>query len=88
MKISPLRLQPIIKHNVFFIIFLLQLIESLGKSRTTHEGILASTFNEGEAFPLFILVICHMAIDEEWVEAPFNLVIALECAIGRLRVNI
>ena len=60
----------------------------MGIGPTTYEGIFASTFNEGEAFPPFILVFCHMAIKEERVEAPFNLVIALECALGRLGVNI
>ena len=35
-----------------------------------------------------VSIIYHMAIKKERVEAPFNLVIALECAIRRLWVNI
>ena len=52
---------------------------TVGECPTTHEVICTSTFNEGEAFPPFILVKFHMEMNDERPEAPFNLVIALEC---------
>ena len=49
----------------------------MGIGPNTHEGIFASTSNEGEAFPHFILVTCHFALEEKRVDVTINLLISL-----------
>ena len=58
------------KQDVSCIIF-------VGIRPTTYEGRFSSTSNEGQAFPPFILVTCHMAFKMVKVEAPFNFLITL-----------
>ena len=43
---------------------------------------------KGRLSPPFILVICHMTMKEKRVEAPFNLIIFLECVFGRIVVSV
>ena len=80
MEISKQKVNILRKHYVLFVIFVSY------NSLKVWEEVPPPT--KAKLRPPFILVICHMEIDEEWVEAPFDPVIFLECTLGRLAVNI
>ena len=79
----------VVRHNVFFTIFVSGLIGSVGEVVPPTEAYLpALVMNVGRGISSLNFSICHMAIHEELVQGPFNLAIALECTLGQLEVDI